>query len=166
MKSDMRRLWAIGSGLVAIVVLAACSAAQTPATGQPATDSNAPPPTAIAGQPEGLTREDTQGAVTVKVTPLNLENPSVTLDFDVVLDTHSVDLSMDLTQLAVLRTDLGAEVSATVWPAGTGHHYEATLSFPSQTAAGTSLLDGATTLTLIIKDVDAPERVFEWALSQ
>jgi len=154
------------AALLALAVLAACSGAQTPAASQPAADANTPQPTANTAQPDGLTREDGQGAVTVKVTPLNLADRSASLDFDVVLDTHSVDLSMDLTQLAVLRADTGAEVSASAWPIGSGHHYEATLSFPAQTAEGKSLLEGASTLTLLIKDVDAPERVFEWSLAQ
>ena len=161
-----RRWWGIGLGLIGLVVLAACSGTQTPAASQPTKDVLTAQPGANTAQFEGITREDGQGAVTVKVTPLNLNNASATLDFAVVLDTHSVDLSMDLTQLAVLRADTGVMVNASVWPVGSGHHYEATLSFPAKTAEGTSVLDGATTLTLIIKDVDAPERTFEWALSQ
>ncbi|MEP7357024.1 MAG: hypothetical protein ABI847_07280 [Anaerolineales bacterium] len=157
---------ALLAALVALAVLAACSATQTPVTSQPAADASTPKPTENFPQPEGLTREDSQGAVTVKVTPLNLDARAATLDFAVVLDTHSVDLSMDLTQLAVLRTDTGAQVNATVWPVGSGHHYEATLSFPAQTAEGQSLLEGASTLTLVIADVDAPDRVFEWKLAQ
>ena len=166
MKRDSRRLWGIGIGLIGLVVLAACSGTQTPAASQPTTDVPTAQPGANTTQPEGPTREDSQGAVTVRVTPLNLNTASVTLDFAVVLDTHSVDLSMDLTQLAVLRADTDVMVSASAWPLGSGHHYAATLSFPTETADGASLLDGATTLTLIIKDVGAPERVFEWALSQ
>jgi len=153
-------------GLVALVVLVACSGTPTPAAGQPTAAVSTTQPNADTTQSGDLTREDSQGAVTVKITPLNLDDPSATLDFDVVLDTHSVDLSMDLTQMAVLRADMGAEVNASAWPIGSGHHYEATLSFPSQTADGTSLLEGATTLTLVIQDVDAPERLFEWSLTQ
>jgi len=160
-----RRPGVVAAALAALAVLAACSGAQTPATSQPAADARTPQPTANVPQPEGLMREDSQGTVTVKVTPLNLEAPAATLDFAVVLDTHSVDLSMDLTQLAVLRSNTGAQVNATVWPVGSGHHYEATLSFPAQTAEGKSLLEGASTLTLVIADVDAPERVFEWKLA-
>ena len=166
MRRNSRRWWGIGIGLVALVVLAACSPTPNPAATQPGGGVPTAQPGANTAQPGGLTREDGQGAVTVKVTPLNLEGPTATLEFAVVLDTHSVDLSMDLTQLAVLRADTGAEVSASAWPVGSGHHYEGTLSFPAQTTDGTSLLDGATTLTLVIKDVDAPERLFEWSLAQ
>lgn len=160
------RAGALLAAVAALAVLGACSAAQTPATTQPAGVLTTPQPTANESQDQDLTREDSQGAVTVKVTPLNLKAPSATLDFAVVLDTHSVDLSMDLAELAVLRVDTGVEVDAAAWPIGSGHHYEGTLSFPAQTADGTSLLDGATTLTLVIQDVDAPERLFEWSLTQ
>jgi hypothetical protein len=43
-----------------------------------------------------LTRLDEQGMVTVEVTPLNLGMPGETLVFEVSMNTHSVDLSMDL----------------------------------------------------------------------
>lgn len=166
MNRKSRRLCGLGLGLVALVVLAACSGTSIPTAGQPTAAVSTNQPSADTAQTEDLMREDSQGAVTVKVTPLNLESPSATLDFAVVLDTHSVDLSMDLTQLAVLRADTGAEVAASAWPVGSGHHFEGTLSFPAQTADGTNLLDGATRLSLIITGVDAPERLFEWSLAQ
>ena len=116
--------------------------------------------------PAQLTREDNQGAVTVSVTPLNLENPSSTLDFEVTLDTHSVELSMDLAKLAFIRTDGGKEFLASAWPVGSGHHYTATLSFPALGVDGKRLLEGISKLTLVIKDMGAPERVFEWSLAR
>jgi hypothetical protein len=42
-----------------------------------------------------LSRTDEQGAVIVVVEPVNLDSPGETLDFEVSLDTHSVDLSTD-----------------------------------------------------------------------
>jgi len=56
---------------------------------------------------EGITRTDQQGAVVVEVTPLDLDQPGQTLDFQVSMNTHSVDLSMDLGALATLATDTG-----------------------------------------------------------
>ncbi|MEW5985260.1 MAG: hypothetical protein AB1791_01345 [Chloroflexota bacterium] len=161
------RLWAVLAALLALVVLTACGANPGSTAGQPAASPTEPAAGVsepAANTPAALTREDSQGAVTVQVTPLNLEQPAATLDFDVVMDTHSVDLSMDLTQLATLQSDTGIEVQANAWPVGSGHHYEGTLSFPTLTAAGQNLLEGATRLTLVIKNLDAPERVFEWEL--
>ena len=111
-----------------------------------------------------LTRIDEQGAVVFEVTPLNLGTPSDTLEFDVAMNTHSVDLSMDLAALSTLSTDNGVIIQASKWDAVPGgHHVEGTLLFPSM-QDGTSILDGASKLTLTIVDVDAPSRVFEWEL--
>jgi hypothetical protein len=111
-----------------------------------------------------LTRTDQQGAIVVEVKPLNLDNPSDQLEFDVVMDTHSVDLSMDLATLATLTTDTGVTVQAAAWDAPRGgHHVEGKLTFPA-VKDGKSILEGASKLTLTIVDVDAPSRIFDWAL--
>jgi hypothetical protein len=100
------------------------------------------------------------------VTPLNLTSPGETLDFDVSMDTHSVDVSWDLAAQSALKADTGLEVKGLSWPVGGGHHYEGTLTFSAKTADGKALLKGAKTLTLIIRDADAAERVFSWSLSK
>lgn len=113
---------------------------------------------------DDLARSDAQGAVTVSVTPLNLTNPSEQLKFDISLETHSVDLSMDLAALSTLTTDTGLTVQATTWDAPRGgHHVQGTLIFPA-TQDGKSILEGASKVTLSITNVDAPTRVFEWQL--
>ena len=122
--------------------------------------SNAP----AEGETSGLTRSDEQGAVTFAVTPLNLSEATDSLEFDVSMNTHSVDLSMDLAQLATLTTDTGVSLQVEKWDATPGgHHVEGTLIFPA-TQDGKSVLDGAAKLTLTIVNVDAPTRVFEWSL--
>ena len=113
-----------------------------------------------------LARTDSQGAVEFVVTPLNLTTPGETLDFDVSMNTHSVDVSWNLAAQSVLKTDTGLEVKGLSWPVGSGHHYQGTLTFPAKTAEGKTLLDGATTLTLTLRDTDVPERVFVWELSR
>lgn len=129
-------------------------------------------PTPVSPTPEfpselvkgDLTRVDEQGEVVVSVTPLNLDQPANSLNFDVSLETHSVDLSMDLAVLSTLTTDNGKSVAPIVWDAPMGgHHVSGTLSF-SALSEGTSILDGALTLTLTMKDVAAPERIFIWEL--
>jgi hypothetical protein len=106
---------------------------------------------------------DQQGAVTVVIKPLNLAAPGDSLDFEVSLDTHSVDLSMDLAELATLADGNGREVQATVWDAPSGgHHVSGTLSFPVTTAGGENLLAGTAQLTLIVRDVGVAERRFVW----
>ena len=161
--------------LILSLTLAACTtspaaapteiATQAPAT--PSLPASAPeltPETQPAPEENGLEREDAQGNVVVIVTPLNLSQPGETLNFDVVMDTHSVDLKMDLTALAELTTDNGLAVKPIKWDAPMGgHHVSGTLSFPA-TIDGAPLLEGVTTLTLTLLNVDAPERIFTWQL--
>jgi hypothetical protein len=102
--------------------------------------------------------------VEVVVRPLDLGSQAGKLTFEVALNTHSVDLNMDLATLSTLTTDTGLTVQADVWDAPRGgHHVSGTLSFPSS-VDGKEILDGAAKLTLTIKDVDAPERTFAWDL--
>ncbi len=116
--------------------------------------------------PDGQSQKDQQGNVEVAVKPLNLNNPGETLDFEVALNTHSVDLSMDLAALSILTTDKGLSSNALIWDAPRGgHHVAGVLSFPN--VAGESiLLDHASHLTLTIREVDAAERSFTWTVQQ
>ncbi len=169
--------------LILTIVLAACSAAPVQPssstsvqdTSQPAPVSNIVPtptddPAILAtlfpnmGGNNEITRMDQQGAVIMEVTPLNLGTPADTLEFDVVMNTHSVDLDMDLAVLATLQTDTGMTVKATLWDAPRGgHHVEGKLVFPA-IVDGAPLLEEAIKLTLTVVDVDAPSRIFEWEL--
>ena len=164
--------------LLFVFLLVACAPTQTATglpTAQPSPISNVVPtptdnpaliPTLFSdanGNSE-LARLDEQGAVVFEVTPLNLGTPADTLEFQVSMNTHSVDLSMDLAVLSTLSTDTGVSVQASKWDAiPGGHHVSGTLIFPSA-QDGTSILEGASKLTLTIADVDAPSRVFDWEL--
>lgn len=145
------------------LILAACAPSQTTplqTDPQPASVSTE----ASSSSSESAIRSDQQGAITVEVTSLNLDSATDTLDFDVVMDTHSVDLSMDLASLATLTTDTGITVQATLWDAPLGgHHVAGKLIFPA-TQDGKSILEGAATLTLTLVNVDVPSRSFEWDL--
>lgn len=80
------------------------------------------------------------------------------------MDTHSVDLSMDLATLSTLTTDTGFTVQAALWDAPRGgHHVRGKLVFPA-VQDGKPILEGAGKLTLTITNVDAPSRIFEWDL--
>lgn len=156
--------------LPAALLLAACAPAAPAAASQPEV------PTVVAVQatstPEAdtaagsdLHRVDEQGAVVIEVTPSNLDTPSDVLEFEVAMNTHSVNLSMDLAALSTLTTDTGVTVQASKWdaPPGGGHHVSGKLIFPA-TQNGKSILEGASKLTLTITNVDAPSRLFEWQL--
>src|SRR5574339_145570 len=93
-----------------------------------------------------LARLDEQGAVVFEVTPLNLGTPAATLEFQVSMNTHSVDLSMDLAVLSTLSTDTGISIPASKWDAiPGGHHVSGTLIFPSA-QNGKSILEGTSKL--------------------
>lgn len=121
------------------------------------------PDEATPPSPEELTRHDAQGAVEISVTPLNIQVESTeSFDFEISMNTHSVDLSMDLATSSTLETDLGELIHPLSWSGGTGHHVQGILVFPTQTSTGSDFLEGASSLTLIIRDVDAPAREFVW----
>ena len=151
--------------LILTFILAACAPSQTStdqANSQPASVSTRS--ASSQADASDSTRSDQQGAVTVNVTPLNLADPSDQLEFDITLETHSVDLSMDLATLATLTTDTGITLQATKWDAPRGgHHVSGKLIFPA-TKDGKSILEGASKLTLTITNVDAASRTFEWKL--
>lgn len=169
--------------LIFTIVLTACSAVPaTPPSStsvqdnpQPASVSNVIPtptddPAILAtlfpnmGGNKEMTRMDQQGAVVMEITPLNLGTPTDTLDFNVVMNTHSVDLSMNLAELATLSTDTGISVQAVSWDAPSGgHHVGGKLIFPS-TLNGKPIIEGSSKLTLTIINVDASSRIFEWEL--
>ena len=112
-----------------------------------------------------LSRTDEQGVVVVIVTPLNLDQSGETLDFDVALDTHSVDLSMDLAQMTELSTDKGVVVKPIKMGCTHGRaSCSGDISLPAK-MDGVSVLAGATTLTISMKEVAAPERIFTWQMT-
>ena len=97
------------------LILAACSGAQPTATPiqapAAATQPTAAPtqtPAATQAKPAApaptgnLTQSAEAGAVTVDITPLNLGDAKAsTLDFKVVMDTHSVELGGDLSLIHI-----------------------------------------------------------------
>jgi hypothetical protein len=162
------KVWCAWAPLL-LLALAGCAApTAAPTDGQPASPTRTPPPTATLGASPVKetksyeTRTDTQGSVAFEVTPIGLSLAAETFEFEVVMNTHTVDLAWDLAAQSVLRTESGLEVQALSWPLGSGHHYSGTLTFPSRSADGAALLDGARVLTLIIRDTDVPERAFTW----
>jgi hypothetical protein len=99
------------------------------------------------------------GGVTVKVTYLDSKT-SDELRFQVVLDTHSVNLDgYDLKAITLLRDETGKSYLPTkVENKGSGHHREVTVIFPK-------LSSQAKRLEIVIKDVGGmKERTFNWDL--
>ena len=112
----------------------------------------------------GATQTSEGGQVTIKAT---WQGPGAGLIFDVVMDTHAVDLDgFDLAQLAALRVDGAREVHPASWnaPKG-GHHRQGILTFPSTAGDGSPFITADTrAIELVIRDVaGVPERVLRWA---
>lgn len=86
---------------------------------------------APAAAGELSTEKNTEGSVTVTVTPQSLSNDASTWDFNIVLDTHSQVLSDDLAKSALLLDESGGRQAPLAWEgAGPGgHHREGVLRF-------------------------------------
>lgn len=108
------------------------------------------------GQSSLGTKTDEQGQVTVKVTPKTLNDTE--WKFDVIFDTHSVELDQDIMQIAELLDSQGNVYKPIAWEgAGPGgHHREGILIFnPTQPLPEY--------VELKIKDVGGiSERSFRW----
>lgn len=101
-------------------------------------------------------KSDSQGGVNITITPKTFSD--LTWDFEIVLDTHSVELNEDLTQAAVLINEKGKEYKPSAWegdPPG-GHHRKGILRFGSIKTQPLSFV-------VKIKEVGGiAERVFNW----
>ena len=77
------------------------------------------------------TRSSSDQGVTVKVTPKLIGSIDKRWEFAIVLDSHSVELSDDLTQSASLTTNDGRTLTPVSWTgaAAGGHHREGLLAF-------------------------------------
>ena len=98
--------------------------------------------------------------VTIKVTPKNLAAGAATLEFAVVLDTHSGSLSDDLARSALLVHGAGGRQEPLAWegaPPG-GHHREGVLRFKA-------LVPQPQAIELrIARDAEPAPRSFRWRL--
>jgi len=98
-------------------------------------------------------KSDDQAGITVTVTPVSFDESS---NFEIILDTHSGDLSVDLAKVATLVDSAGKSYLPVAWEGDPpeGHHRSGILKFPLVDTDG-----------FVIKIVDVSggeERVFEW----
>ena len=100
------------------------------------------------------TQTNSEGSVIVKITP----NLSTEVAFEVVLDTHSGEISADLVQAVTFKDENSKEYKPLRWegdPAG-GHHREGILTFGIITPT-------PKTLQLIVQNIGGiAERSFSW----
>jgi len=95
------------------------------------------------------------GAVEVEVTPINV-GPGFNMTFNLALNTHSVELGYDYTQIVKAKDDKGNVYNTISWSGGEGgHHLSGDLVFEE-------LSENATQVSLTIDSIDDEVAVFEW----
>ncbi len=160
----------LASVVLSVLLLAACAPAATPtpplvptvaptATRTAASTLAAPPASSQSNGDAFETKSNEGGSVTVSVKPTDLAvgEPAA---FEIAMNTHSVDLSDDMTKISLLRDDMGKEYQPTAWDGaeGGGHHRSGTLTFPT-------LSSKPKYVELVIKGLaKVPERVFKWEM--
>lgn len=122
----MKRTALIGPLLITTGVLAGCAD----------TTDTTPPASALP------TRDVESGAVDVTLTPIRLDATGAT--FAIVLDTHTVDLGLDLAAATTLEVG-GTPWQVEAWDGGNpgGHHREGELTF-----SATGPTDGTAVFTI------------------
>lgn len=102
---------------------------------------------------------DEQASVTVTVTPTLLSAESGEWKFNVVMDTHSVELDQDMIKIAKLIDDSGKEYIPLRWEGAEagGHHREGVLVFSPITPAPNSV-------ELKITEIADTVRTFNWSI--
>ena len=157
-----------GSGLIVLaLLLVACggtNAAPVPtaAPANPPVSNQLVPGDAVSNSSSAFEAQTVEGGgVAVKVKPLALQG-GAPLEFEIAMDTHSVDLAYDMLKAVALRDDAGKEYSPMAWggPAGGGHHRAGNIKFAPLTTPSKSVM-------LIVKNIGGvPERTFQWNLAQ
>lgn len=108
------------------------------------------------------------GAVEIKVTATNLQDTNAdTIDFAIELNSHSVELDLDLAETARLLVG-DNEMTSTAWETASpkGHHVTGVLRFARTTETGGTSLDEATEISLVISGLPGDvERAFTWEVN-
>lgn len=126
---------------------------------KPVSDPTKESSSASNAQQKWETKTDEQASVTVTVTPIvDISLQSKEWKFDVVMDTHSVELDQDLLKITVLVDDRGKEYKPLNWEGLVGgHHREGMLTFNQITPLPKSI-------EIKISDVGGVVRSFMWQL--
>jgi len=103
-------------------------------------------------------RIDDQANVTVTVTPIQLSRNSDEWKFNVVMDTHSVELDQNMINIVVLIDDQGTRYSPLNWEGSSGgHHREGVLTFQG-------IVTSTKFIELKISGIGDVTRDFTWQL--
>mgnify|MGYP001583347601 CR=1 FL=1 len=106
-------------------------------------------------------KTDVQANVTVVVTPVDILSQSKEWKFDIVIDTHSVELGQDMAKIAILIDEEGKEYKPARWEGApaSGHHRGGVLAFARITPAPKSV-------ELKIIGIADTVRTFTWQLNK
>ena len=117
-------------------------------------------PISLQAQSVLSSQTDSQGSVTIKVTPKNLTEFSSSWDFEIVLDTHSGNLDQDLTKISVLVDDKGNQFKSIAWEGDPpqGHHRQGLIKFKPISPKPSSIE------LKIYKIGNIDEKSFKWEL--
>jgi len=116
--------------------------------------------TGIAVGAELAQQTSRERGVTVRVKPVGVSASARAWAFEIILDTHSQDLSDDLVSIATLNSGDGAPHKPTAWegdPPG-GHHRKGLLRFAPLTPAP------ETVELRILRPGESAPRSFRWSL--
>ncbi len=103
-------------------------------------------------------KSDDLGVVSATVTPLELSPNAGEWKFDVVLNTHSVELDWDMVKVSTLVDDRGNTYSPQKWEGAlSGHHREGVLIFKPIVPAPKSV-------ELTIAGGGLPAKSFAWSI--
>lgn len=102
-------------------------------------------------------KTDSEGEVTVEVTPKNIQDD--VFEFEVVMDTHSMALDQDMVAVSKLIGDREIEYKPTLWKGDGpgGHHRSGILRFEG-------IVPKPSPIRLMIIDIGGVERSFAWDL--
>ncbi|OHA93483.1 MAG: hypothetical protein A3H52_02195 [Candidatus Zambryskibacteria bacterium RIFCSPLOWO2_02_FULL_39_26] len=101
-----------------------------------------------------------EGAVVIEITPIKLSPKDREWKFEVVLNTHSVELDQDMAAISKLLDDKGNQYDLLYWqgdPPG-GHHREVMLTFKP-------IIPTPKYIELRILNVDVLVRSYVWDIS-
>lgn len=104
------------------------------------------------------TQTKDQASVTIDITPKQLGIKEDENIFTIALNTHSVELDSNFSEIMVLKDDLGNLYSAIEWTGNKGgHHISGDIIFPQ-------IDKQAKSITLQINGINQVDRIFKWIL--
>lgn len=145
--------------LLLIIILVGCSKVSSVLKEQDPLITTEQKPSVISE--EGVVKTNNEGEVTIDVRYLGFKENSIS--FEIVMDTHSIDLDQyDLGQLSLLKDNKGNEYRPVSWDSKAGgHHRSGNLTFSL-----TVLADKINKIELTIQNIAGiKERVFEWQVN-